>query len=115
MRPDPLPQRPAQEPAGPSMPSVTGSPDRLAARGQPGPVTAQVSTPDGPVTSPDQHRPGHRRLDYIGALACAALLLLLLLADHPNGIEAAWVAGCSAALLIAVAVDRRLRRRGLRS
>jgi len=44
---------------------------------------------------------------------CAALLLLL--ADHPDDIEIAWVCGCSATLLIAVAVDWQLRRRGLRS
>jgi hypothetical protein len=78
-----------------------------------------VSTPEQPVTSPDQHKLGNRRLDYIGALVCAALLLLLLAADHPNGVEMAWVCGCSAALVIAVVVvvvvDWQLRRRGLRS
>ena len=74
-----------------------------------------TSTTDGPVTSPDQRKPGHRKLDYVGALVCAALLLLLLVADHPNATETAWVAGCAAALLVAVVADRQLRRRGLRS
>jgi hypothetical protein len=66
------------------------------------------------VTSPDQRKPGHRRVDYIGSLVCAALLLSLLLADHPNVTEIAWVCGCAAALVTALVVDRQLRRRGLR-
>jgi hypothetical protein len=78
-------------------------------------IAAPTSTLDGPVTSPDQHRPGNRRLAYIVAPAAAVLLLLLLVADHPNIVELAWVVCCSAALLIGVAADWRLRRRGLRS
>jgi hypothetical protein len=74
-----------------------------------------MSVPDDPVTSPDQAQPGNRRLAYVGTVAGAALLLLLLLGDHPNGTETAWVCGCSAAPLTAVAVDWQLRRRGLRS
>jgi hypothetical protein len=74
-----------------------------------------VSASDEVVTSPDQRKPGNRRLDYIAALVCAALLLLLLLADHPNDVEIGWVGGCSAALLIAVALDWHLRRRGLKA
>lgn len=70
---------------------------------------------DDPVTAPDQHEPGNRGLAYVGALSCAVLLPLLLLGDHPNVAEVAWVAGCSAALLAAVAVDRQLRRWGLRA
>jgi hypothetical protein len=67
------------------------------------------------VTSPDLHKPGNRRLDYVGALTVAALLLLLLAADHANGVEVAWVCGCAAALVIAVVADWQLRRRGLPS
>jgi hypothetical protein len=78
-------------------------------------IAVSRSIPDEPVTSPDQYKPGNRRLDRVAALAAAALLLLLLVADHPNGVEIAWVAGCSGALLIGLAVDWRLRRRGLRS
>jgi hypothetical protein len=77
-------------------------------------IGARVPVPDDPVTSPDQHKPGNRRLDYVGAVVCAALLLLLLVADHPNGTEIAWVCGCSGSLLLAVAVDWQLRRNGLR-
>jgi hypothetical protein len=71
--------------------------------------------PGEPVTSPDQRKPGSRKLGYVGVLLCAALLLLLLLPDRPNDVEIAWAGGCSAALLIAVGVDWQLRRRGLRS
>jgi hypothetical protein len=74
-----------------------------------------MSAEDEVVTSPDQLKPGHARLDRVGAVVAAALLLVLLLADHPNGIEVAWVCGTSAVLLTAVAVDRLLRRKGLRS
>jgi hypothetical protein len=102
--PDPLPAGTAEEQR-----------DRSAAEGPPRPIAAALSIPEEPVTSPDQHKPGNRRLDYIGALGGAALLLLLLVADHPNGVETAWVGGCAAALLIAVVVDWQLRRRGLRS
>ncbi|MDP9219959.1 MAG: hypothetical protein M3P23_05395 [Actinomycetota bacterium] len=66
------------------------------------------------MTSPDQRKPGNRTLRYI-ALVCAALLPLMLLVQRPNDVEIAWVCGCSAALLIALAVDWQLRRRGLRS
>ncbi len=68
-----------------------------------------------PVTSADQPKPSNRRLECIAALAVSALLLLLLVADHPNGVESAWVVGCSAALPIGLVIDRELRRRGLRS
>jgi hypothetical protein len=68
-----------------------------------------------PVKSPDQRRPGNRRRAYTAALSCAALLLALLAADHPNGVEIAWVCGLAAALVIIVLVDWQLHRNGLRS
>jgi hypothetical protein len=73
-----------------------------------------MSASGEPVTSPDQHKPGHRRLDYAAGVICAALLVILLLGDHPNRVELAWVCGCAAILLAAVTVDWRLRRTGLR-
>jgi phosphate starvation-inducible membrane PsiE len=74
-----------------------------------------MSGEDDVVTSPDQRRPGNARLDRIGAVVTAALLIVLLLADHPNDTEVVWVCGSSAVLLIAVAADWLLRRNGLRS
>jgi phosphate starvation-inducible membrane PsiE len=73
-----------------------------------------MSRVDDVITSPDQRKRGHVRLDRVGAVVTAALLLLLLVADHPNRIEVAWVGGSSAVLLVAVAVDWLLRRNGLR-
>jgi hypothetical protein len=74
-----------------------------------------MSGEDDAVTSPDQRKAGNPRLDHIGAVVAVALLLLLLVADHANGTEVAWVCGTSAVLLTAVAVDLLLRRNGLRS
>jgi phosphate starvation-inducible membrane PsiE len=73
-----------------------------------------MSRVDDVITSPDQRKRGHVRLDRVGAVVTAALLLLLLVADHPKRIEVAWVGGSSAVLLVAVAVDWLLRRNGLR-
>jgi hypothetical protein len=75
---------------------------------------APTATGDEPVTSPDQHKPGHRALDYAGAVISAALLLLLLVGNGANHVEIAWVSGTSIVLLAAVAADLRLRRTGVR-
>ncbi|MCW2567809.1 MAG: hypothetical protein JWN54_1906 [Mycobacterium sp.] len=74
-----------------------------------------MSRLDDVVTSPDQRKPGNARLDRVAAVVSAALLLLLLAADHPNRVEVAWVCGSAAVLLIAVAVDWLLRRNDVRS
>jgi peptidoglycan/LPS O-acetylase OafA/YrhL len=73
-----------------------------------------MSTVEEPVTSPDQRKPGHRRPAYVGALVCAALLLVLTTVNHPDHVELAWLYGCAAVLLIFLVVDWRLRRNGLR-
>jgi uncharacterized membrane protein YhhN len=70
---------------------------------------------DALVTSPDQLERGHVRLDRVAAVVTAVLLLVLLLADHPDRVEVAWVCASSAVLLIAVVADWLLRRNGLRS
>ena len=74
-----------------------------------------MSSQDDAVTSPDQLKPGHTRLDHLAGVVAAVLLLVLLVADHPNGTEIAWVCASSAVLLVAVAVDWLLRRNGMRS
>jgi uncharacterized membrane protein YhhN len=70
---------------------------------------------DAPVTSPDQLERGNVRLDRVAAVVTAVLLPVLLLADHPNRVEVAWVCASAAVLLIAVVADWLLRRNGLRS
>ena len=113
--PDPQSQPPAEESEAQSVPSDAGTADPPAAASPSLRSAAARSTPDEPVTSPDQLKPRNRRVAYSYALAGAALILLLLLADHPNGVEIAWAAGCAAAVVIAVVVDWQLRRNGLRS
>jgi hypothetical protein len=75
-----------------------------------------MSTVEDPVTSPDQRKSGHRRPAYVGALVCAAVLLLLALlrVNDPNDVEFAWLFGIAAVLLISLVVDWQLRRNGLR-
>jgi hypothetical protein len=53
---------------------------------------------------------------YVGALVCAAVLLLLALlrVNDPNDVEFAWLFGIAAVLLISLVVDWQLRRNGLR-
>jgi hypothetical protein len=70
---------------------------------------------DEPVTSPDQHKPGNRRLGRIGALATAAALLLLTLGNHRGNIENYFLFGLAACLIGMVIGDAVLRRNGLRS
>lgn len=70
-----------------------------------------------PVTSPDQHKPGHRRAGRVGAIAVALLLVAMALIS-PNkdvtGITKLWLIGIAAGLLAIVIGDTVLRRNGLR-
>jgi tellurite resistance protein TehA-like permease len=72
-----------------------------------------MSTVEGPVTSPDQREPGHRRAGYVGALVCAAVLVVLTTVNYPNLVELTWLYGIAAVLILAVVVDWQLRRNGL--
>jgi integral membrane sensor domain MASE1 len=73
-----------------------------------------MSTVEEPVTAPDQRKPVRRRAAYVGAIVCAAVLLVLTTVNYPNEVERAWLYGSAAALVAAVVVDWRLRRNGLR-
>lgn len=70
-----------------------------------------------PVTSPDQHKPGHRRAGRVGAIVVALLLVAMALIS-PNkdvtGITKLWLIGIAAGLLAIVIGDTVLRRNGLR-
>ncbi|MEV4629254.1 DUF2631 domain-containing protein [Micromonospora sp. NPDC049523] len=68
-----------------------------------------------PVTSPDQHKPGHRRAGRIGAVVSAAALLAMLVGNHEGATEDIWLIGIAAGLLLIVIGDTVLRRNGLRS
>ncbi|MEU4469801.1 DUF2631 domain-containing protein [Micromonospora sp. NPDC023888] len=68
-----------------------------------------------PVTSPDQHKPGHRKAGQIGAVLSALALLAMICGNHEGKVEDIWLAGLAALLLIIVIGDVVLRRNGLRS
>jgi multisubunit Na+/H+ antiporter MnhB subunit len=70
---------------------------------------------DEPVTSPDQHKPGHRKLGRIAALGTAAILLLLLFGNHRGRVEDIFLIVIAAGLVGMVIGDVVLRRNGLRS
>ncbi|MEU8256184.1 DUF2631 domain-containing protein [Micromonospora inaquosa] len=68
-----------------------------------------------PVTSPDQHKPGHRKAGQIGAVLSALALLAMICGNHEGKVEDIWLIGLAALLLIIVIGDIVLRRNGLRS
>ncbi|MCM0675060.1 DUF2631 domain-containing protein [Micromonospora phytophila] len=68
-----------------------------------------------PVTSPDQHRPGHRKSGRIGAVLTALALLAMLCGNHEGRVENIWLIGLAVLLLVIVIGDAVLRRNGLRS
>ncbi|MBQ1036548.1 DUF2631 domain-containing protein [Micromonospora sp. C81] len=68
-----------------------------------------------PVTSPDQHKPGHRKAGQIGAVLSALALLAMICGNHEGRVEDLWLIGLAVLLLIIVIGDIVLRRNGLRS
>lgn len=68
-----------------------------------------------PVTSPDQHKPGHRKSGRIGAVLTALALLAMICGNHEGRVEDIWLIGLAALLLVIVIGDVVLRRNGLRS
>ncbi|MDG4767194.1 DUF2631 domain-containing protein [Solwaraspora sp. WMMD406] len=68
-----------------------------------------------PVTSPDQHKPGHRKAGRIGAVVSALALLAMLIGNHDGRVENIWLIGLAVGLLAIVVGDAVLRRNGLRS
>ncbi|GAA0721989.1 DUF2631 domain-containing protein [Dactylosporangium roseum] len=67
-----------------------------------------------PVTSPDQHKPGHPRAARFGAAVTVLLLLSMLIGNHHGRVEDIWLAASAAVLLLALVGDWVLRRNGLR-
>ena len=84
-------------------------------------MTADQLTREGPtvagsepVTSPDQHKPGHRRSGRIGAVVVALSLLAMICGNHEGRVEDLWLIGLAVLLLAIVVGDTVLRRSGLR-
>lgn len=68
-----------------------------------------------PVTSPDQHKPGHRRAGRIGAVFTALALVAMMFGNNDvSGTAKLWLVGTAVLLLGAVIGDVVLRRNGLR-
>ena len=67
-----------------------------------------------PVTSPDQDKPGTPRAARAGAIACAVILLLMVIGNHKGHVEDIFLVATAAALVLAVVGDWVLRRNGLR-
>jgi hypothetical protein len=69
-----------------------------------------------PVTSPDQHKPGHRKTGRIGAIVVALVLVgMIFQATDVTGLEKLWLIGIALGLVAIVIGDAVLRRNGLRS
>ncbi|MBO4208090.1 DUF2631 domain-containing protein [Micromonospora echinofusca] len=68
-----------------------------------------------PVTSPDQHKPGHRKAGRIGAVVTALALLAMICGNHEGRVEDIWLISGAVILLSIVIGDVVLRRNGLRS
>jgi hypothetical protein len=68
-----------------------------------------------PVTSPDQHKPGHRRAAQAGAIITIAALLLMTIGNHQGRTEDVWLVGIAVVIAAILIIDVVLRRNGLRS
>lgn len=67
------------------------------------------------VTAPDQHKPGANRSARIGAVATAAILLLMLFGNnHRGNIENIFLIGTAALIILWLVVDWVLRREGIK-
>ncbi|MEV4139976.1 DUF2631 domain-containing protein [Dactylosporangium sp. NPDC049742] len=67
-----------------------------------------------PVTSPDQHKPGHPRAARFGAAVSALLILGMLVGNHQGRVEDIWLIVTAGVLVLALVGDWVLRRNGLR-
>jgi hypothetical protein len=68
-----------------------------------------------PVTSPDQHKPDHRRAAQIAGVLSIIVLLLMLIGNHEGRTEDLFLIGFAAAIAAILIGDVVLRRNGLRS
>jgi Protein of unknown function (DUF2631). len=68
-----------------------------------------------PVTSPDQHKPGHPKAARAGAIFTVVALLLMLIGNHRGHVEDIFLI-VTAGLIVAILVaDWVMRKNGLRS
>ena len=67
-----------------------------------------------PVTSPDQHKPGHPRLARIGAVGTIVILVAMLCANNKVNTGAVFLIGFAVVIALILTVDWLLRKNGLR-
>jgi hypothetical protein len=67
-----------------------------------------------PVTSPDQHSPGHPKAARIGAVATIIALLLMTIGNHKGAVEDIWLVGVAAVIAFILLADWAMRRNGLK-
>ena len=73
-----------------------------------------VVAAEEPVTSPDQHKPGHPRAARTAAVVVIVILLLLLVGNNHTGTGAPFLIGTAAILALILVTDWLLRKNGLR-
>jgi hypothetical protein len=67
-----------------------------------------------PVYSPDQLKPGNRKLARRGALGTAVLILALFWGNHEGNTESIYLVLFAGGLVAAVALDALLRHNGIK-
>lgn len=67
-----------------------------------------------PVTSPDQHKPDHRRAAQIAGTISIIALLAMTIGNHEGHTEDIFLVAIAALIAIALIGDAVLRRNGLR-
>ncbi|MET0424173.1 MAG: DUF2631 domain-containing protein [Actinoplanes sp.] len=74
-----------------------------------------MSAEEGPVYSPDQLKPGNRKLARRGALATAVVLLMFFWGNHEGNTENIYLVLFAVGLVAVVIADAVLRRNGLKA
>jgi hypothetical protein len=69
---------------------------------------------DEPVTSPDQHSPGHPKAARIAAVCVIVALLLMTIGNHKGQVENIWLIGTAVVLALILLADWAMRRTGLK-
>ncbi|HEU4421733.1 MAG TPA: DUF2631 domain-containing protein [Pilimelia sp.] len=68
-----------------------------------------------PVTSPDQHKPGNRRVARIAGVLSMLIILAMTFGNHEGRTENIWLIGIAVLIGAIIIGDVVLRRNGLRN
>lgn len=67
-----------------------------------------------PVTSPDQHSPGHIKAARIAGVLTIVALLLMTIGNHKGAVEDIWLVGVAATIAALLLLDWWQRKTGLK-